>query len=400
MTERQVKGGAMRTILTALLAASLSLGTVSAGLAGNGKDQPAADGKAKDKVDKSKTGKKPLRIELQIQTGGKSKTDGDKPSAEEARQENYIGVFTAPVSPALSAQLSELLKPGQGLLVTRVLSGSPAEKAGLKQHDVMATYDDQRLLTTDQLKKLVMGDKAGRTVKLGIVRAAKQRNVEVPLGKRKVTRLSMRSRGPLLRRAFPLMLRRRGVIGKGKAKTPDAPSKSPPTPHDKSSKRQYRSLSLSVTTSDNKQYKVQVNDTDVDGKAHHWQFEGTLDEIRGKLNDLPESIRDAIRRSLDRTDALKKQGRTFHFQLQPRIDGADSALRILMSRPAENGERRILELDLHLDGEKRIDLDDLLEIDELTAELKQLSPAIRDKIEATLRQVRVPEIRIGVQDSQ
>ena len=354
----------MRAILTALLVTDLSLGAVSAW---------AADG---------------------------PKIDRGKSSAEEAKQENYIGIFTAPVSPALSVQLSEVLEPGQGLLVTRVLSGSPAERAGLKQYDVLVAYDDEKLLSTDQLKKLVVGDKAGRTVKLGIVRAVKRREIDVALGRRKVVRFSVRSGGPLFRRALPLILREQGVVGEGKVNTPDVRSKSPPTSRDKSSKRQYRTLSLSVTTPDNKRYQVQVNYTDVDGKPHQQQFEGTLDEIREKLKELPESIRDAVRRGLDRTGARKQKGRAFQFQLQPRIDGGNRTLRIFMSRPAENGETRILEIDVRIDGGKPIDVGDLLEIDELTAELKQLTPAVRGKIETTLRRVRIPAIRLDVQNSQ
>src|SRR5206468_7733179 len=47
----------------------------------------------------------------------------------------YLGVATMEVPPELAAQLK--LSPGMGLVVNSVLPDSPAERAGVKQYDVI-----------------------------------------------------------------------------------------------------------------------------------------------------------------------------------------------------------------------------------------------------------------------
>jgi C-terminal processing protease CtpA/Prc len=56
-------------------------------------------------------------------------------AAREQKTEYYFGVSIEPADEALRAQLS--LPSGQGVLVSDVVSGSPAEKAGVKKHDIV-----------------------------------------------------------------------------------------------------------------------------------------------------------------------------------------------------------------------------------------------------------------------
>ena len=53
----------------------------------------------------------------------------------------WIGLNCAEVSPALRSQLN--LKDGIGLLVVKAFEGSPSQKAGLKQHDVVVKAGDK-----------------------------------------------------------------------------------------------------------------------------------------------------------------------------------------------------------------------------------------------------------------
>ena len=64
-------------------------------------------------------------------------------------------------------------------MIANVMKGSPAEKAGLRMHDILAAYDDQKLFAGDQLVKLVRADKPGRSVKLQIVREGQLETVTV-----------------------------------------------------------------------------------------------------------------------------------------------------------------------------------------------------------------------------
>jgi membrane-associated protease RseP (regulator of RpoE activity) len=92
----------------------------------------------------------------------------------------WLGLSTAEASEPLTAQLD--LQPGVGLVVTYVVTESPAAKAGLQKHDVLVTFDDQTLVHPAQLRKLVRSRNVGDTVKLSYYRAGKLRSVSVHLG--------------------------------------------------------------------------------------------------------------------------------------------------------------------------------------------------------------------------
>src|SRR5439155_18219225 len=58
----------------------------------------------------------------------------------EQKTEYYIGVSIDAPDDAVRAQLA--LPNGQGVVVSEVVSGSPAEKAGVKKHDVVLELGD------------------------------------------------------------------------------------------------------------------------------------------------------------------------------------------------------------------------------------------------------------------
>lgn len=107
-------------------------------------------------------------------TDGSGTTSGDSP-AKSAR----LGVSAQPIDDTLRSQLA--LDPGVGLVVNSVLPDSPAQKAGLKNHDVLVKLDDQRLMSSSQLRDLVRAHKAGDTVTLGYVRAGKPETAKVTI---------------------------------------------------------------------------------------------------------------------------------------------------------------------------------------------------------------------------
>ncbi len=91
----------------------------------------------------------------------------------------YLGIAVEPLHPAFGMHLPKSLVAGQGIMIANVMKGSPAEKAGLRMHDILAAYDDQKLFAGDQLVKLVRADKPGRSVKLQIVREGQLETVTV-----------------------------------------------------------------------------------------------------------------------------------------------------------------------------------------------------------------------------
>lgn len=98
-------------------------------------------------------------------------------------EHGFLGVVVASAHPSLAANLKGVLNPEQGLTVEQVAQNSPAMKAGIKLHDVLTAYDNQKLLSTEQFGKLVHTDRPGRDLSLEILRNGKLEKIQVTLGK-------------------------------------------------------------------------------------------------------------------------------------------------------------------------------------------------------------------------
>jgi len=73
---------------------------------------------------------------------------------------------------------------GGGLLLVSIEKDTPAAKAGLLLGDVIVTIDGKSLESFDQLLDVLSGDSVGKKVRLDVVRAGKQREIEVVIGER------------------------------------------------------------------------------------------------------------------------------------------------------------------------------------------------------------------------
>jgi hypothetical protein len=87
-----------------------------------------------------------------------------------------IGVNMAAVSDAVRAQLG--LDEG-GVLVTGVVDGLPAQKAGLKRYDVIVQVDGASPATPERLRRAVLRSEPGETVTLTVMRGGEKREIEV-----------------------------------------------------------------------------------------------------------------------------------------------------------------------------------------------------------------------------
>jgi membrane-associated protease RseP (regulator of RpoE activity) len=103
----------------------------------------------------------------------------DAPGAE-AKQVPFIGVVTSPLSEQVRAQTT--LTEDVGLSVDSVSPDSPAAKAGLKAHDILAKYDDQILCAAVQLSALVKRTGTGNKATLTVLRGGKEMPIEVTVG--------------------------------------------------------------------------------------------------------------------------------------------------------------------------------------------------------------------------
>lgn len=70
----------------------------------------------------------------------------------------------------------------QGVRVTRVYPGDPAEAAGMLVGDVIITFQSRRVTSQDQLTELVGQENPGETVRLEILRDGKPMTLRVRLG--------------------------------------------------------------------------------------------------------------------------------------------------------------------------------------------------------------------------
>jgi predicted metalloprotease with PDZ domain len=95
---------------------------------------------------------------------------------------SYLGVGVRDVTHETMGQLK--LKDEMGVEVTSLDSEGPAAKAGLKEHDVILTFNGQAVEGFEQLRRMIRETPPGRKVKLGISRAGQPMNIDLTLAKR------------------------------------------------------------------------------------------------------------------------------------------------------------------------------------------------------------------------
>ncbi|MCW1921458.1 PDZ domain-containing protein [Luteolibacter arcticus] len=100
----------------------------------------------------------------------------------------WLGLDFDPMSEAVHAQIPAL-PPGIGFVVTQVAPGSPAEKAGVKPHDIFWKLGDQLIANKAQLKTLLNLKKEGEEVNLALYRSGQPLTVAVMLGRQPGDRL-------------------------------------------------------------------------------------------------------------------------------------------------------------------------------------------------------------------
>lgn len=99
---------------------------------------------------------------------GYHRGDDHRRGEPEMKMMPYLGIMTRAPGPEVVAQAG--LNEGFGLLVQEVMPESPAAKAGLKQHDLLHLFEDQKIVNVDQLTALVRAAGKGKEVKLTVKR--------------------------------------------------------------------------------------------------------------------------------------------------------------------------------------------------------------------------------------
>lgn len=96
-------------------------------------------------------------------------------------QQAFLGVAVHELHPGYSSHIKDAT---QGVMVEDVAPQSPAAQAGIKRHDILVTYEDQKLFFPEQLFALIHADKPGREAKLGVIRGGAIEHLTIALGTR------------------------------------------------------------------------------------------------------------------------------------------------------------------------------------------------------------------------
>lgn len=103
----------------------------------------------------------------------------------------YLGVRYIPITPDIAKENSlpyeygALIMRGQGLGQVAVVPGSPADKAGLKENDIILEVNGERIDQNKGLVGLVQQYNVGDKIELKVYSGGKEKNVEMTLEERK-----------------------------------------------------------------------------------------------------------------------------------------------------------------------------------------------------------------------
>lgn len=93
----------------------------------------------------------------------------------------WIGVNIQQITPDLAEKLG--LSSTEGSLVSDVVAGSPAEKAGLHSGDVIVSVDGQPMPDTSTLRNHISTSTIGKTINLTVMRSGSKMEIKVTLSK-------------------------------------------------------------------------------------------------------------------------------------------------------------------------------------------------------------------------
>jgi serine protease Do len=98
----------------------------------------------------------------------------------------YLGIQMAQITPELKQALKQeeglTVEEDKGILIVRVMSNSPADRAGLRAGDVIQTVNGQTVTTPDQIQNAVEKTTVGNALPLTIQRNGETSNLDVKVG--------------------------------------------------------------------------------------------------------------------------------------------------------------------------------------------------------------------------
>ncbi len=107
----------------------------------------------------------------------------------------WLGVGIQPLSQEMREYYG--LEDGQGVLVSQVFPGDPADKAGIKTKDIIVAVNGEKIRDARDLTGKIAALPVGTTAKIRLIRDGKEKTVNVTIAKREDERIASRGRqGP------------------------------------------------------------------------------------------------------------------------------------------------------------------------------------------------------------
>jgi serine protease Do len=106
----------------------------------------------------------------------------------------YLGVMIQPVTPELAKEFK--LESHAGALVGGVNPGSPAGDAGLKEGDVITSFNNKKITNSRHLRMLASQTLPGTTVPVGVMREGKEQTFDVKLTEAPAETVAREDEGP------------------------------------------------------------------------------------------------------------------------------------------------------------------------------------------------------------
>jgi serine protease Do len=132
-------------------------------------DDPAQKDKAKEKDQKEKN-------------KAVAETSPGWFAVDLAGDSGYLGVYLEEVTPERTKELG--LREERGAIVMKVVAGSPAEKSGLKENDVIVSFNGRRVDSVRELQRLLNETPPDRSVQIEVVRGGSHQTLAATLAKR------------------------------------------------------------------------------------------------------------------------------------------------------------------------------------------------------------------------
>ncbi len=106
----------------------------------------------------------------------------------------WLGVVIQTVTPEIAESFG--MKEAQGALVNEVTSGGPADKGGIKQGDIIISFNGKKVKTANDLPFMVAETPVGKTVSVTVVRGGKEMNLQVRIEELTAQRIAAESQSP------------------------------------------------------------------------------------------------------------------------------------------------------------------------------------------------------------